>query len=92
MSSGFESKVMSFITKLRCENSFDESFYDSICDEALVQAGQWKATGAVPLESFVACIELVNALAGGNRFLPDEEAEKLEDASDEIYAMLTFCD
>ncbi len=81
--------VMEFITKIRNGNKFDEGLYDAIYDELSAQKEEWLEEGGVPLETFETCMYLIDVLAGGNRHLPEADAEKLETANDEILMLLT---
>jgi len=85
---GFKNKVMKFMVKLRTENCIDEGLYDSISDDLSSQRVAWEEQGAVPLAIFEVCVDLVNYIAGGNRFLSEDDQERLEDINDEIYGVL----
>ena len=81
----YKNKVTEFITKLRADNCIDEGLYDSISDYLVLQRKKWEKQNHIPLTVFETCIDLLNSIAGGNRFLSEENQERLEDIGDEIY-------
>ena len=81
--------VMEFITKIRNGNKFDEGLYDAIYDELSAQKEEWIEEGGVPLETFEACVYLIDVLAGGSTTLPESDIEKMQTANDEILMLLT---
>jgi hypothetical protein len=80
--------VPEFIAKLRIDNRIEEGIYNSINDYLTLQRIIWKEQNAVPLVVFESCIDLINSLSGKNRFLSEEDKERIEDINDEIYGVL----
>ena len=77
-----------FLVALRSENRFPVELYQGIIRRIRMLAGQWRERGAVPVGDFLAICYLAAETAGGNRFLPEAEAERLEDANLELFEIL----
>lgn len=73
-----------FIVSLRCNNKFDEEKYCDIKNILLTLVSEWQHQEAIPKKAMLAISELVECLVGGNRFLDENEAIRVEDASIEI--------
>ena len=82
----------SFLVKLRTESEFDEVLYREIIETLSVWVEEWTEKKSIPKPAFLLCIDLINSLAGGNRFLSEEDSEKVEDASSEIIELLSELD
>lgn len=72
------------IVTLRCYNRLDEEKLISIKSILSTLVLEWKKQQTVPKKAMLAIFELVDCLVGGNRFLDNKEAIKVEDASLEI--------
>ncbi|PZG35940.1 hypothetical protein C2D64_02610 [Listeria ivanovii] len=77
---GFHNKVMNLMVKLRNENIFDDALYDEIFGTLEIFVEEWKTQDSIPKKTFIICLYLIDFLAGGSRFLSEEDNEKLEDA------------
>lgn len=73
-----------FLVKLRCENIFDEANYLEIKNQIIFEIPKWKTQGFISNCDVLALFNLINQLSGGNNFLDEESAIKVEDASIEI--------
>ncbi|MCL2579759.1 MAG: hypothetical protein FWE32_06965 [Oscillospiraceae bacterium] len=71
--------VITFIVKLR-ENTFDDTLYTEIFAQFETLVFQWKTHDHIPKLAFISCVYLIDALAGGSRFWPDDIRIKAEDA------------
>lgn len=76
------------VIKLRGENRFDEKKYSDIKKMICNLVSQWKQQQTIPKKAMLAIIELLECLVGGSRFLSEDEAIKVEDASIEIKDIL----
>ena len=83
-SKNFGNKVMDFLMKLRNENTFDDTLYDEIYDILEKFTETWKTQECIPKNLFLSCIFLTDFLAGGSRFLSEQDSEKVEDACNAI--------
>ena len=83
-SKDFESKVLDFLVKLRNENTFDDMMYDEIYTALEEYTEIWKKQDCIPKRIFLSCICLIDFLAGGSRFLSEQDSEKVEDACNAI--------
>lgn len=72
------------LVTLRCHNRLDEEKFTDIKNHLSALVLEWKEQQAIPKKAMLAIIELVDALAGGSRFLDSKEAIKVEDASLEV--------
>lgn len=77
-----------WLVKWRCENYFDDEMYGEIKQTLNELIPIWKACGNISITGFMAVVGLVDQLAGGSRFLCEQDAIKTEDASIEIMDML----
>lgn len=77
-----------FLVKLRSENQFPDSDYEKIIEIIQSLITSWKSQDMIPKKSFLAICQLVDQLSGGNRFLSEEDALKVEDAGIEIMELL----
>ena len=73
-----------FIVNLRCDNKFDEEKYIDIKNKLCVLVSAWKEEHQISKKAMLAIVELIECLVGGSRFLCEEEALRVEDASIEI--------
>lgn len=73
-----------FIVELRCDNRFDEERFLEIKNILCILVLDWKRQQTIPKKAMMAIIELIECLVGGSRFLNEDEAIKVEDASIEI--------
>lgn len=83
-----EEKVFRFIVKLRSENSFDSGLFNLIYENITAEKGGWIETKSVPLQSFIGLMNLLDTLAGDNRFLNEKDSVLLEDAHDKVSELL----
>jgi hypothetical protein len=74
----------SFLVKLRCENTFDETKYLEIKNQILIEMPKWRAQGFILNCDVEVLISLIDQLAGGSRFFSEETAIRVEDACMEI--------
>ena len=74
----------SFLVKLRCENTFDETKYLEIKNQILIEMPKWRAQGFILNCDVEVFISLIDQLAGGSRFFSEETAIRVEDACMEI--------
>lgn len=73
-----------FIVTLRCDNKFDEEKYTDIKNKLCVLVSAWKEEHQISKKAMLAIVELIECLVGGSRFLSEEEALRVEDASIEV--------
>ena len=73
-----------FILIFRCDNRFDEEKYVEIKNILEILVGDWKEKKEIPKKAFLAIVELMECLVGGSRFLSEDAAIRVEDASIEI--------
>lgn len=73
---------------LRHENELNENLYKRIIEILSVLTDEWESKDCIPKKALLIISELVEALAGGSRFLNDVEALKVEDASIEVRSIL----
>ncbi len=77
------------LVELRCSNIFNEQRFTEITDYLNEHISEWKANGSIPVADAVSLFNLIDDLAGGNRFLSDETALRVEDAALEIQDILS---
>ncbi|MCP1225380.1 hypothetical protein [Sebaldella sp. S0638] len=80
----FQNKVIDFLVKLRNENTFDDRMYNEIYCILKELTEIWKKQDCIPKSFFLSCIYLTDSLAGGSRFLSEQDCEKIEDACNAI--------
>lgn len=73
-----------FVIELRCDNRFNEEKYSDIKNMLCILVLEWKRQQTVSKKAMMAIIELLDCLVGGSRFLNEDEAIRVEDASIEI--------
>ena len=78
-----------FLVTLRCENSFPDELYKQIVEIINSLVDTWKKEEMIPKKAFLAIGYLMSESAGGNRFLSEEDAVKLEDANIELLGILS---
>lgn len=78
----------SILVILRCENYFDDEKFSEIREllEKLIPI--WKQNDCISRLGFLAVVNLIEQLSGGNRFLSETDSVKMEDAGLEIMDML----
>lgn len=74
---------------LRVHNSFNEEIYADITDYLNEHLPGWKSSGAIPVADAVALFNLIDDLAGGNRFWSEEVRLCVEDAMLEIQDIIS---
>lgn len=72
------------LLELRCKNTFNEQIFANITDYLNEHIPEWKANGSIPISDAVSIFNLIDDLSGGNRFLSEETALRVEDAALEI--------
>ena len=77
-----------FDVEIRCEYSFNSAKYARIKELLSSLIAEWQQSEHIPKKAMLAIVELMICLVGGNRFLSEDEALKLEDASIEIECLL----
>lgn len=77
-----------FVVEVRCDYSFNNAKYKRIKEILVILINEWKQNEYIPKKAMLAIVELMICLVGGNRFLSEDEALKLEDASIEINILL----
>lgn len=77
-----------FIVTLRCDNKFDEDKYTEIKNKLCTLIFEWKKNSQISKKALLAIVELIECLVGGSRFLSDNVAMRVEDASIEIKDIL----
>lgn len=85
----FAHQVMDFMVKLRTENIFDDELYDHLYRQLELFVEEWRNQENIPKSAFISCIYLTDFLAGGSRFLSEEDGEKVEDACNAVNELLT---
>lgn len=73
-----------FIVTLRCDNKFDEDKYIEIRNKLYALVSVWKEEHQISKKAMLAIVELIECLVGGSRFLSEDEALRVEDASIEV--------
>lgn len=73
-----------FVIELRCDNQFNEEKYSDIKNMLCILVLDWKRQQTISKKAMMAIIELLDCLVGGSRFLNEDEAIRVEDASIEI--------
>lgn len=73
-----------FVIELRCDNRFNEEKYSEIKKKLYILVLDWKKQQTISKKAMMAIIELLDCLVGGSRFLNQDEAIRVEDASLEI--------
>lgn len=73
-----------FVIELRCDNRFNEEKYSDIKKMLCILVLDWKRQQTISKKAMMAIIELLDCLVGGSRFLNQDEAIRVEDASLEI--------
>lgn len=76
------------LVTLRCENYFDDKKYIEIKNILKKLVPLWKVNNCVSISGLLAIVNLIEYIAGGNRYLSDEDSNKLEDACIEIMDIL----
>ena len=61
-----------FLVELRCNNTFQVQLFGKIKAYLLENQPAWKAAGAIPIPDAVAMFNLIDQLAGGNRYWSEE--------------------
>ncbi len=74
----------SLLLKLRCDNAFDEAEYAEIKDALTESVSEWKNSGHVAVDDFVAVMDLIQEFAGGSRFWSKEVAQRVSYAEMEL--------
>lgn len=77
------------LVELRVHNSFNEQTYADITDYLNGHLARWQARGAIPIADAVAIFNLIDDLAGGNRFWSEEVRLRVEDAVLEIQDIIS---
>ena len=77
-----------FLMELRCNNIFHERLFGEIKTYLHKQETTWKTAGAIPIPDAVAIFNLIDQLAGGNRFWSEETALQVEDAITELQEII----
>ena len=80
----FEVMVIDFLVKLRNENIFDDVLYNEIYNILKELTEALGKQDCIPKKIFLSCIYLIDFLAGGSRFLSEQDSEKVENACNEI--------
>ena len=76
------------LVSLRCKNYFDDKKYIEIKNILKKLVPLWKANNCVSISGLLSVVNLIEYIAGGNRYLSDEDSIKLEDACIEIMSIL----
>ena len=77
-----------FLVELRCNNIFHEQLFGEIKTYLLKKETEWKVAGAIPIPDAVAIFNLIDQLAGGNRFWGEETGRQAEDALFELQEII----
>ena len=77
-----------FLVELRCNNTFQVQLFGKIKAYLLENQPAWKAAGAISIPDAVAIFNLIDQLAGGNRFWSEETALQVEDAIAELQEII----
>ncbi len=78
------------LVELRCNSFFNEQLFSDIKNYFNEHIPEWQTSGFIPVEDAVAIFNLIDELSGGNRFLSEEVALRVEDASLEIQDMISM--
>ena len=78
-----------FLVTLRCENRFDDGLYGRIIHIIRTLADCWRGQEMIPRKALPGLCCLLSELSGGNRFLSEEDALKVEDAGLEVLKVLS---
>ena len=73
--------ILDLITAIHTDGRFDDETWARICRNIAALTNEWKESGAVPSSLVPFLTDLASQLAGGSRYVDDETAEKIEDAS-----------
>ena len=77
-----------FLVELRCNNTFQVQLFVKIKAYLIENQPAWKAAGAIPIPDAVAMFNLIDQLAGGNRYWSEETALQAEDALFELQEII----
>ena len=77
-----------FLVELRCNNIFHEQLFGEIKTYLHKKETEWKVAGAIPIPDAVAIFNLIDQLAGGNRFWGEETGRQAEDALFELQEII----
>ena len=77
-----------FLVELRCNNIFHEQLFGEIKTYLHKKETGWKAAGSIPIPDAVAIFNLIDQLAGENRFWSEETALQVEDAVAELQEII----
>ena len=77
------------LIELRCYNTFNEQLFAEITDYLNKNLSEWKTNGSIPVADAVSIFNLIDDLAGGNRFLSEKTALRVEDAALEIQDIIS---
>ena len=77
-----------FLVELRRNNTFQVQLFGKIKAYLLENQPAWKAAGAIPIPDAVAIFNLIDQLAGGNRFWGEETGRQAEDALFELQEII----
>ena len=77
-----------FLVELRCNNTFQVQLFGKIKAYLLKNKPAWKAAGAIPIPDAVAMFNLIDQLAGGNRYWSKETGRQAEDALFELQEII----
>lgn len=77
-----------FLVELSCNNTFQVQLFGKIKAYLLENQPAWKAAGAIPIPDAVAIFNLIDQLAGGNRFWGEETGRQAEDALFELQEII----
>lgn len=78
-----------FLVTLRCENYFNDQKYIEVKKILKELVSIWKENHCLSTSGLLAVANLIEQIAGGNRYLSDEDAIKTEDACIEIMDILS---
>ena len=81
-----------FLVELRCNNTFQVQLFGKIKAYLLENQPAWKAAGAIPIPDAVAMFNLIDQLAGGNRYWSEETGRQSEDALFELQEIIDSLD
>ena len=76
------------LVTLRCENYFDDKKYIEIKNILKKLVVIWKENHHLSTLGLLSVVNLIEQIAGGNRYLSDEDPIKLEDTCIEIMSIL----
>ena len=77
------------LIELRCYNTFNEQLFADITDYLNKHLSECKTNGSIPVADAVSIFNLIDDLAGGNRFLSEKTALRVEDAALEIQDIIS---